>query len=609
MSGKVKIPSGGIVYSKVPRPMPKVPTGAISAIRGSEMRMRLNCGLGDIISVKAMLDPIKHKFKKIYISPNLDDIKIYREDRPDVRAFLLQMFRLLFSEPPYTVTEDQSYPQRYHITLCLYEKIQAAKPDKIVFSKLLCSPVMPIEIKNNFVVVTTKVRGFKQGLYEPQKTLFQDMLKRMSDKYDIVIMGEKIVEMNYEYQKMESEGKGIYSIYDDVIACVPKERIIDLTYDRLGIEPPNIDKLKGDCAIMNKAVRTIGFGLGGNFALAAAVATPLFMVDRWHKKDLYAIALYGHEDNFVMFDINRFFKIGYGLCEGKPNISDIQPVKPGTHPFRPRVEGRLNPGMGSILFCKAQLDSIKDYCGEIVLTPDLIWMWENRRGEYEPQKEFAFALMRHLFDTPPYKVVDDQKLPVKIALTFMTENGIKPAVPDLRSYLCHGKNPYRDMNYIVLTTRIRSADIYKIYVEQRKAFYKILRNLSSKYKIMIMGERKLWMGNVLGGKYHCIYEDIMERSGGMGFIDLSIEPDRIARPNLKSMMTDSTIMNGAKAVVTLGDGGNYALALSTSNIISFKNGGGLYSPLYDYLFGETYDKDGKFITTNLKHFFDKLSSL
>jgi len=121
-----------------------------------------------------------------------------------------------------------------------------------------------------------------------------------------------------------------------------------------------------------------------------------------------------------------------------------------------------------------------------------------------------------------------------------------------------------------------------------------------------MGERSIWMGLK---KYNCIYDDFVKYMGKNKYTDLTYTTGN-GLHGLDNLMKDCSIMNGAKAVITFGDGGSYAIAVSVSNIVSFKNNGGTYQPVESHLFGEDeYDKDGKYVTLNIKKFLNKLYNL
>jgi hypothetical protein len=181
------------------------------------------------------------------------------------------------------------------------------------------------------------------------------------------------------------------------------------------------------------------------------------------------------------------------------------------------LTGRLNPGIGNILFCKAQLDTVKDRYKKILLSPDLVWLSGNRNA-YDDQKNFIFGLMRLLFDDQPYEVTDDQAYPERTVLTFMTEDNILPVIPDIRKYLCNTPNPYKNKKYIVVTTKVRGIDVWNAYKGVINDFYNNIIRLSKRYEIVVMGERSIWMGLK---KYNCIYDDFVKYMGKNKYTDLT----------------------------------------------------------------------------------------
>jgi len=271
-----------------------------------------------------------------------------------------------------------------------------------------------------------------------------------------------------------------------------------------------------------------------------------------------------------------------------------------------KLSGRINCGLGHMIFCKAQLDSVKDQYEEIKLAPDLKWLRISRQEAYDDQHKFIFKFMKLLFDKPPYIISDDQNLPVKYGVPFMRDDGIMPVVPDLVKYLCRGKPLPTKQKYIVLTTKVRGVDIIQTFQRNQDEFFSILQQLARKYRLIILGDRIIWP-NLL--KYTCIYTDYIKNLKKYNLTDLSMDDRRISSPDLKMIQHDCMIMNGAEAVVTFGNGGNFSLAIASSKILDYKNDGGQMEPVETYMFGEHYDKDGKFVTRNYKKFLGKLASL
>ena len=163
---------------------------------------------------------------------------------------------------------------------------QKVVPQKPNIDHLLCRGKL-LDINEPYIILTTKIRGIsKKSLDRLLPQFWKEMLV-LSDKYKIVIMGEKIVEENKEYK---GNADIIYSIYNQIIANLPANKIIDLTVPALGIQAPVVSKIQQDCLIMKHAKSIITFGIGGNLWLAAAVANVVgYREDRDRCTDFLAV--------------------------------------------------------------------------------------------------------------------------------------------------------------------------------------------------------------------------------------------------------------------------------------------------------------------------------
>lgn len=219
-------------------------------------------GLGDAIFIAAALNAIKDKYDKIYINPALHLAQSYKDNGVEYSAFYLKILSLLFTDPKFIINDtSKTFP--YITTKTLFNTITPILPR---FSKELTLESNQ-KIEGEYVVVTTKVRQLSRSLYDKTNTQFLNAINTLSKKYKVVIIGEKIVEMNTEYKAYGPEY--IYNIYDDLLKI---NNVIDLTIPKLGITVPEIENLKKDCSIMRDAKCVITFGCGGNFVLAIAVS-------------------------------------------------------------------------------------------------------------------------------------------------------------------------------------------------------------------------------------------------------------------------------------------------------------------------------------------------
>ena len=227
------------------------------------LKRKLCLGIGDILYSKAMLDSVKNEYDEIHVSPDWAIYDEYCSERGQpYMDFIRFLFGRLFSDKPYILSNEQSFET---ISALHTGNFKLVKPDiRKYFTK---------ERVFNFpyVVVTTKVRGTPKYLFKNLEELFVETLTNLSKKYNIVLLGERLVGMNKEYKIHGSNI--IYSIYDSV-RYLPN--VLDLTaYSELGITSPTQIDFCRDLNTMAHSVATIAIGCGGNFCLASAIANTI----------------------------------------------------------------------------------------------------------------------------------------------------------------------------------------------------------------------------------------------------------------------------------------------------------------------------------------------
>lgn len=233
----------------------------------NKLEFDLPGGIGDNLLVRIFFDPIMHQYDQIYISHSKDVINTWRNGDPTYFKFLDDIGNLLFTTKPYVYSHKQYQLLNIHKSIIDLKLI----PQKPNIDHLLCKGT-PLDIDEEYIVITTKIRLLpKPVLYKLLPQLFST-LRKVSEKYKIVILGERVVEKSKEYL-VGNNNALVYGIYEQIITNLPTDRIIDLTVPALGITTPNIEKIQQDCLIMNRAKYVITLGLGGNLWLAVSIAT------------------------------------------------------------------------------------------------------------------------------------------------------------------------------------------------------------------------------------------------------------------------------------------------------------------------------------------------
>lgn len=218
-------------------------------------------GLGDNIVARIIFDGAKHEYDMIRISHDKSIIRSHKNGDVAYLKFLQDIGNLLFTERPYYF-DNGSHPQIH--TLNTVKSVYV--PYQPNLQHLLCRGTT-LNLGEEYIVMTTKIRGLSRKKFLPLSVQLWKTLRKLSNKYKIVILGEREVEKNIEYINLPDK---IYGIYDQIISNLPEDRIVDLTIPALGIAAPNLVKIQQDALIMQQAKFTITLGLGGNVWLAVA---------------------------------------------------------------------------------------------------------------------------------------------------------------------------------------------------------------------------------------------------------------------------------------------------------------------------------------------------
>jgi len=224
-----------------------------------EYNILLRLGIGDLICCKSLLLNLKDTVVNIGLNHNLI---MYRG--PNYYNFIDNLARLIFFDDQFRFSENPNYP-------CLgwedlYKKLQ---PQPISLKKQLCSGN---SFNDKYICLCTKIRGYDFNKFLIIKDYIIESLNSISDKFKIIILGEKIVEINKEYEFY----KDIYSIYPYIDRIRNK---IDFTIPKLGIITPEINKFRQDCLLMSESVITINIGIGGNVSISTSISKTINLFD------------------------------------------------------------------------------------------------------------------------------------------------------------------------------------------------------------------------------------------------------------------------------------------------------------------------------------------
>jgi hypothetical protein len=265
--------------------------------------------LGEAINYKYHLDLVKHNYDQILLNFHLPLLE-YGLHTNTVdwvikkqlwEKYLHDIGQLFFSEPPYSLIAGTQ-------TFCgdlngLIKKI-GVTPRKPDLGHLLCKGTS-LNLGEDYIVITTKAREVSRKTFFPLSIQLWSILKCLSNKYKIVILGEKLVEMRKEYIMYNNE---IFGIYEHIIANIPGDRIVDLTVPALGETVAALKDIQQDCLIMKEAKFTISIGIGGNCCLSCASSG--MAIGYRNDNNKLADTIYNKEysNAVITKDWNRFIK-------------------------------------------------------------------------------------------------------------------------------------------------------------------------------------------------------------------------------------------------------------------------------------------------------------
>lgn len=222
-------------------------------------------GLGDNLIARMLFDTVKHNYNEITISHSKPIMQIYKNGDIKYANFLNDIGNLLFTEYPYKF-DHGSHPDIH--TLNTIQKFSPIIKPNLQY--LLCTG-NSLNINDQYVCITTKIRMLPKKSFLTKSIYLWKTLAELSNKYKIVIIGERELNESTKYMNDLSFNL-VYSIYDNIISNIPSENIIDLTIPSLGLIAPTLSKIQQDSLIMKEAKAVISFGDGGNFWHAVASA-------------------------------------------------------------------------------------------------------------------------------------------------------------------------------------------------------------------------------------------------------------------------------------------------------------------------------------------------
>ena len=566
--------------------------------------VKINMGIGDVLMARGILDAQKDKFSKVYVSPNYDTFKGTRNATNSDIEFTEELMRMVLKPPYYNlVFENTDYEERYSYTFGKYNKFPTRVTD---LSEILCEGV-PLDI-GTYVVVTTRVRELPKKEYDEQiKDGFLKRLSKISKKYKVVIIGERKISDIPEHKELIEQRERLYSIYDDIIGTLNKNRVVDLSFDNL--KERDNDKMKTfkqDCLYMKNAKYTIVLGNGGNACVALYVANVIGyysldnIVDPFPQWDDTIYNNIYYNTNLKDFFDNLDKKV-YG------DIIDKDSYIPNTYKVR------INLGIGDILFARSVLDNQKSKYDKVYISPDYT-SYNQYRQPSKIETKFTNELLELIFQPPYYHLekIHIEGYPNRFCQTFSTLDNFPLVVPQLSDVICEG-SPLDIGPYITISTRVREVPISEFEEKVKKKFLDKMLEFSETYKIVILGEQKLaeyTEHKILSGRVFTIYKDLIETLPKNRIIDLSFEdPRRIKENRMTRFKQECLYMRDAEWNIVIGNGGNACIAASIGNAIGYFSPTDKEGNYYHRMFTDKQKHTSIYYTCDVKKFIKKLNDV
>lgn len=225
--------------------------------------------------------------------------------------------------------------------------------------------------------------------------------------------------------------------------------------------------------------------------------------------------------------------------------------------------------LGDLILIKSHLDIIKDDFEQINLTYQKDG-WSNAfyTTDHSGWNKFLDEITQLFFSEKPYTITQEHH-PFVYLEKICTDNGIVPFVRpnNIKHILCKG-TPLNVGDYLVITTKVRSLTNKgfdkNIFESKKNQFLGALKTLSSKYKLVILGEKKVELRREydhIKDNVFSLYDDYIQLPN---VLDLTVPALGETAANMSQVCQDCMIMSQARATITFGHGGNTMMSIATS---------------------------------------------
>ncbi|HWY36206.1 MAG TPA: class I SAM-dependent methyltransferase, partial [Nitrosopumilaceae archaeon] len=178
-------------------------------------------------------------------------------------------------------------------------------------------------------------------------------------------------------------------------------------------------------------------------------------------------------------------------------------------------------GIGDSIITRIFFDTIKHEYDQIGISYSENVIRAYRDDNY---RRFLQELGNLLFNSPPYHFDHTEHPYMDNGGQVFKDLNIVPRKSDLQAELCKGEPLDSSEDYIVITTKSRAAS-RDVFTTGEARLWETLKRLSTKYKVVIMGERNIEISKEYHEMLHhiyCIYDKIIANIPADRIIDLSV---------------------------------------------------------------------------------------
>lgn len=211
----------------------------------------IQTGIGDLFYLAALL--LADKYQVVKINFDINSLGHCKDDIVSYKKFAYDFLRHLIPDIEIQESEEEYAKHIIAGNFHQYLTTDVKTHFKTIFSGTLD------ETSNEYICVVSKVRNYPR--YQVVQHIKEICDAINSNNVPIYILGEKELELNYEYKQHGSHN--IYTLYEDYLKLLDPSLVKDCTVEKLGLSTPDMNNLLLDIRRIYDSKKTIVIGGGG----------------------------------------------------------------------------------------------------------------------------------------------------------------------------------------------------------------------------------------------------------------------------------------------------------------------------------------------------------